>query len=112
MCILVKLLKNKVKYQQLEKKKTYFVQKSNNMAGGYFSTVTVFIRNNNDNYKVKRESKKKKKNFELEFYLMLNNSSEVKAIEKYIKVKNNEIICHQETYTLKDKNKLLQIEAK
>lgn len=43
---------------------------------------------------------------------MLNNSSEVKAIEKYIKVKNNDIICHQETYTLKDKNKLLQIEAK
>lgn len=62
--------------------------------------------------KWREKVKKKKKNFELEFYLMLNNSSEVKAIEKYIKVKNNEIICHQETYTLKDKNKLLQIEAK
>ena len=50
------------------------------MAGGCFSTVTVFIRNNNDNYKVKKESKKKKKNFKLEFYHMLNNSSEVKVI--------------------------------
>ena len=57
------------------------------MAGGCFSTVTVFIRNNNDNYKMKKESKKKKKNFKLEFYHMVNNSSEVKVIEKYIKVK-------------------------
>lgn len=113
MCILVKLLKNKVKYQQLEKKKRHILFKRAIIwLVVTFSTVTVFIRNNNDNCKVKRESKKKKKNFKLEFYLMLNNSSEVKAIEKYIKVKNNEIICHQETYTLKDKNKLLQIEAK
>lgn len=56
------------------------------MAGGCFSTVTVFIRNNNDNYKMKKESKKKK-NFKLELYHMVNNSSEVKVIEKYIKVK-------------------------
>lgn len=56
------------------------------MAGGCFSTVIVFIRNNNDNYKMKKESKKKK-NFKLELYHMVNNSSEVKVIEKYIKVK-------------------------
>ena len=43
-----------------EKKKTSFVQRSNNMAGGCFSTVTVFIRNNNDNYKVKKVKKKKR----------------------------------------------------
>lgn len=37
--------------------------------------------------KWRKKVKKKKKNFKLEVYLMLNHSSEVKATEKYIKVK-------------------------
>lgn len=81
------------------------------MVGGYFFQLLRYL-SETIMTTIKWREKVKKKEFRTRILPYVKQFFRSESNRKYIKVKNNEIICHQETYTLKDKNKLLQIEAK
>lgn len=71
----------------LELKKDIFIQRNNNKTSGWLFNVIVAFRD-------EENEERKKKNVNLKFYTMLNYPTNVKAIEKHIKIQIMRIIWH------------------